>query len=336
MQSVRSELIYGKNSLSQMNKLYLNPLFLFGLVLKLVLIAGMAPLAVQLWYSPFMAVSTASLTLDPWSTWLADGETIEAFPYGYAMWLVLLPMTLITKLSGVPLRYGYEITLLLADFSLLYILNKLLPGRERLLLLAYWLSPIVIFASYILGYNDVIPSLLLTLSIFFIRQIELKLAGIFFAAAISAKLSMIIALPFFVIYLFNHKALRQRMSNFVIGFCIGSLLLGIPFLFSEEGLQMLFGNPELDKDFNLSISMGEQFIVYIVPLIYLLSLYLVWRIKRLNFDLFQATTGLAFLLIVLMTPASPGWFVWCIPFLSFYQALSGRVAILLVGLFSLL
>jgi uridine kinase len=336
MQSVPSELIYGKNFLSQMNKLYLNPLFLFGLVLKLVLIAGMTPTAVQLWYSPFMAVSTASLTLDPWSTWLAGGETIEAFPYGYAMWLVLLPMTLITKLSGLPLRYGYEITLLFADFSLLYILNKLLPGRQRLLLLAYWLSPIVIFSSYILGYNDVIPSSLLTLSIFFIRRNELKLAGIFFAAAISAKLSMIIALPFFVIYLFNHKALRQSMSSYVIGFCIGSLLLGIPFLFSEAGLQMLFGNPEMGKVYNLSTSIGEQFTVYIVPLIYLLTLYLVWRIKRLNFDLFQATTGLAFLLIVLMTPASPGWFVWCIPFLSFYQALSGRVAILLVGLFSLL
>jgi uridine kinase len=45
---------------------------------------------------------------------------------------------------------------------------------------------------------------------------------------------------------------------------------------------------------------------------------------------------MAFLLIVLMSPASPGWFVWCMPFLAFYQAMSGRIAIILVGLFSVL
>jgi len=43
---------------------------------------------------------------------------------------------------------------------------------------------------------------------------------------------------------------------------------------------------------------------------------------------------MAFLLIVLMTPASPGWFEWCLPFLVLYQAMSGRIAILLVGMFS--
>jgi len=35
-----------------------------------------------------------------------------------------------------------------------------------------------------------------------------------------------------------------------------------------------------------------------------------------------------------MTPASPGWFVWCLPFLALYQAMSGRIATVLVGLFS--
>ena len=169
-----------------MNRLYLNPLFHIGLVLRLVIIIYMAQDAMTIWYIPFLEVSTDSLTFDPWSTWIAGGGVIDAFPYGYAMWLVLLPMTLITKLSNLPLSYGYELTLLMADFSLLYILDKLLPKRQHLLLIAYWLSPIVIFACYALGYNDIIPALLLTLSIFFIRQTKLKLAGVLCAAAISA------------------------------------------------------------------------------------------------------------------------------------------------------
>ena len=55
-------------------------------------------------------------------------------------------------------------------------------------------------------------------------------------------------------------------------------------------------------------------------------------VRRLNFDLFQATTGVAFLLIVLMTPASPGWIVWSLPFLVLPSG--AGAAILLVGLFS--
>ena len=71
-----------------------------------------------------------------------------------------------------------------------------------------------------------------------------------------------------------------------------------------------------------------------IPFVYSILLYLTWRAGRLNFELFTASTCLTFLVIVLMTPASPGWFVWCLPFLALYQAMSGRMAILLVGIFS--
>ena len=319
-----------------MKKMCLHPLFFLGLTIRLALIIGMAPLAVSEWYVPFISISISSLTLDPWSRWIAEGGASAAFPYGYAMWLSFLPITLATKLIGVPLQYGYELTLLAFDFCLLITLHQLLPRRHRLLLAVYWLSPIVILASYVLGLNDLVPALLLTLSIFFIRRVDLKLAGIFYAAAISAKLSMVVALPFVVIYLYNNKALRQRISKFLIGFIVCELVLGVPFLFSSAGIQMLFGNPEMGKIYRVALDLGESVSIYMVPLIYLVILYLVWRVRRLNFDLFQAVTGMSFLLIVLMTPASPGWFVWSLPFLALYQAMSGRIAILLIGAFSAL
>ncbi len=257
-----------------------------------------------------------------------------AFPYGYAMWVVFLPMTLVAKLTGLPLLYAYHLTILAADFCLLLTLRRLLPDRQRLLLIAYWLSPIVILASYGLGLNDLIPALLLCLSIVFVRQVELKLAGALLAAALSAKLSMVVALPFFAIYLFNNRPLRTRLPKFLSGFALSILLLWLPFLFSRAGIQMLLGNPEMGKIYQLAIGLPGNVSIYVVPLLYLVMLYVAWRVRRLNFDLFQAITGMAFLLIVLMTPASPGWFVWCLPFLAFYQAMSGHMAILLVGMFS--
>ena len=317
-----------------MKKIVLHPMFIIGLAVRLVLIVCIAPVAVTEWYAPFLDFSTSVLTADPWSTWIARGETSVAFPYGYAMWVAFLPMTLVAKLIGLPLLYAYQLTILFADFCLLLTLCRLLPDRQRLLLLAYWLSPIVILASYGLGLNDLIPALLLCLSIVFVRQIDLKLAGALMAAAISAKLSMLVAFPFFAIYLFNNRSLRKRLPEFLSGFGLSILLLGVPFLDSAAGMQMLLGNPEMGRIYQLAVGLAGNVSIYAVPLIYLIMLYLAWRVRRLNFDLFQATTGMAFLLIVLMTPASPGWFVWCLPFLALYQAMSGRMAILLVSVFS--
>ena len=317
-----------------MKKLLLHPFFMIGLAIRLALIVGVTPFAVTTWYVPFLDVSTTVLTLDPWSAWIVSNGDPVAFPYGYAMWLAFLPLSLAAKITGLPLLYAYDLTLLAADFCLLLTLHRLLPNRKQLLLLVYWLSPIIILASYGLGLNDLIPALLLVLSIVFVRRIELKLAGILLAAAISAKLSMVVALPFFAIYLFNNRALRQHSPEFMSGFGFSILVLGGAFLFSEAGLQMLLGNPEMEKIYQLAIGLVGNVSIFVTPLAYLVMLYLTWRVRRLNFDLFQATIGMAFLLIVLMTPASPGWFVWCIPFLVLYQAMSGRIAILMVGIFS--
>ena len=319
-----------------MSKLYRHPLFLFGMAIRIALILSAAPLAVSTWYVPFLESSISAQTFNPWSTWLAAGGTPLAFPYGYVMWLILLPISFVSKQIGLPLHWGYDLTLLLVDFFLLITLNHLLPKHNKLILAAYWLSPIIILATYVLGLNDLIPTLLLTLSLAFIRQIKLRLAGICCAAAISAKFSMIVALPFFLIYIFNNKPLRQQINQFLIGLFICGVVFGLPFVLSDAGIRMLIGNRELVKVYHIALDLGGNVSIYLLPLVYVVMLYLTWRVRRLNFDLFQSTTGIAFLLIVLMTPASPGWFVWSIPFLILYQAMSGRIAVVWIGLFSAL
>lgn len=317
-----------------MKKIFLHPLFIGGLVIRLSLILIMAPSTIAEWYSPFLDVSISTLSIDPWSVWIASGGDSVAFPYGYAMWLAFLPLSLLVKIVGIPLLYSYYGTILVADVLLLIILCQLLPGRKRLILLAYWLSPITIISSYGLGLNDIIPALFLIVSMLFIRQVRLTWAGIFLACAISSKLSMVVAVPFFAIYLFNNRSLRQHAANFLISFSVSCSILVGAFFASKSGFLMLFGNPEMGKIYQLAIRLSGNSSIFIVPLLYLMVLYVVWRVRRLNFDLFHSTIGLAFLLIVLMTPSSPGWFVWCIPFLVLYQAMSGRIAVLFVGLFS--
>jgi uridine kinase len=319
-----------------MKRLCTHPLFPIGLGIRLALIFTVLPTAVTEWYVPFLDASIAQLTLDPWAVWLERGGTPAAFPYGYAMWVVFLPLTLFCKLLGLPLFLGYSFTLLAADLGLLAVLRKLLPSRERLLLGVYWLSPIVLIASYALGLNDLVPVLLLVLSLYFTRQLKLFLAGVFCVAAISAKLSMVLALPFFMIYFLHARALHQVLPGFFKGGAAAVIALGLPFLFSGSGLQMLLSNPEMGKVYQFALTIGGSISVYVVPLVYLVMLYGAWRVRRLNFELFQSTLGMAFLLVVLFTPASPGWFIWAMPLLVAYQAMSGRIAIILSGVFSAL
>ncbi len=323
--------------MSHLRSLFLHPLFMLGLLVRLLLIFGLAPLAAADLYVPFLKATTSFFSIDPWSSWLALGGSNAAFPYGYAMLLAFLPLSVLSQLLGDgSVGLAYQLTLLISDLALLMVLQRMLPQRVRLLLVVYWLSPIVILATYGLGLNDLIPVLLLTLAFYCIKHYLFRWAGALCAAAMSAKLSMVVALPFFVIYLYNNRALRQKLVQFFLGFVTVGSVLFIPFVFSVGGVSMLMGNPEMGKIYVLAISMGEYSTVYIVPLIYLLMVYYAWRIKRLNFELFQGITGLAFLMVVFMTPASPGWFLWVVPFLVIYQGMSGRMAITLTSIFSAL
>lgn len=319
-----------------MKKVILNPLFIIGLVIRLGLVFLIQPQPVIEWYVPFLNISTTAFSLDPWELWLTHGGDPIAFPYGYVMWLTFLPLTLLCKLLSLPLIYGYGFTLIIIDFSLLQVLRKIIPNRDRLLLVTYWLSPIVIVASYFMGFNDLVPVLLLSLALYYVKKSDLLFCGMACIAAISAKLSMILALPFFLIYLIHNRGLRQLLPDYIKGMSIGIVITLLPFLFSYSGLSMIASNPEMIKVYKLAFDLGSGMFIYLVPLAYCITLYITWRVKRLNFELFNALMGLVFLLVVLMTPASPGWFIWTIPLLVSYQAISDRVSILLVSLFSVL
>jgi uridine kinase len=319
-----------------MKKLLTNPLFGLGLGIRLLMIAALLPQASANWYTPFLAHSLSSPSLDPWSTFLLDGGNAAAFPYGYVMWLAFLPLTLLCKLVGLSLHLGYGATLLAADTAMMLTLNRLYPGRLNALLSTYWLSPIVLLASYWLGLNDIVPVLLLCLALANLPTLRFGMAGFLCGAAISAKLSMVLALPFFLIYLFQNKALRLALRPFSQGLAIAFVLFGLPFLVSHGGLFMLLHNPEMGKVYQFSLEIGNGTRLYLLPLAYLLTLYVTWRVRRLNFELFSALLGLAFFLVVLMTPASPGWFIWILPLLVAYQLRSDRIAWLLVSAFSTL
>ena len=322
--------------MSKFFSFFKSPLFLLGLFVRLLLIVSVLPLPVGEWYVPFLNNSLNSFTLDPWLSWISRGGTLLAFPYGYAMWFFLTPLTLLCKVLFIPVAYGYGVSLLLADFGLLLFLRQLLHCSNRLLLAIYWLSPINLIASYCFGYNDIIPVFLLVAALYCLKDLRFILSGLLLISAISAKLSMVISLPFFLVYIFNKRSLRQISLQFFAGLTLGFCIFILPFIWSSAGIEMLVSNPEMGKIYHLSIGLVSNMSVYIVPLAYFLMLYAAWRFNRINFELLYAILGMAFLLVVLLTPASPGWFIWVLPLLVAYQLSSDRAAIYITSIFSVL
>ena len=319
-----------------MKTLLLHPLFFVGAAVRLGLVLALSPVAVRHWYAPFMQASASRFDFDPWSGWLAAGGDVLAFPYGYVMWLIFLPSAWLAELLAVPAQYGYQLTLVAVDVGLLFSLRRLVPDMPTQRLLTwYWLSPLVLLATYGLGLNDLVPVLLLTVTIALIRQPATKMqsayAGAVCALAVSAKLSMVIGIPFLLIYLYNRKLLRTHLPAFLAGLSLSAVCVFGPALLSPGHIHMLWQNPEMQNIYQLMFRMNNGQLLFVVPAIYVLMLYAVWSMGRLNFDLFLTGTGISFLLVTLFAATSPGWFIWNMPFLMFCVSIGSLSTRLLAG-----
>ena len=316
------------------NKIFISPFFYVGLLLKISLASYFSSSLLTDLYVPFLSASLENFSFDPWSSWFLNGGNQNAFPYGFVMWIVFLPLIFLFDFIGISIETGYIGTLLLFDLGLLFVFCQLNPKKDTKLIWLYWLSPIVIFGIYVYGINDIIPVFFLVLALLLIKSRKFTYSGVVFIMAVSAKLSMLLALPFFIIYLYSSKSIRKMLLNFLRGLFLGFLVFILTFFISDFGYLMIRNNPELLKIFELSLQLNEKLTVYIVPVIYLLMLYAAWKIKRMNYFIFEAILGLSFFLVVLPTPASPGWILWSLPVLISYQINYGKKAILITSIFT--
>ena len=197
-------------------------LFYFGLITRLILIIFCTPVIQEIWFVEFIKNSLESLSFNPWEDHLNAGGDVQAFPYGFIMYLVYLPLTAIgwvlDKLFSFHYfsLFGFTITSLILDYGILHSISRLLKNYSpKLLLSAYWCSPIILYIFYWHGQIDVLPVFLLLWGLVFLQEEKTILAGAFLGIAISAKFSMIASIPFIFIYLIRNRRLDK--FNFLIG-----------------------------------------------------------------------------------------------------------------------
>ena len=322
--------------------LFREKIFHLGILIKFFLIIALFPVIQQEWFVPFIVNWFEGPKNLPWSGYLLSGGDPLAFPYGLIMFIAHLPTTAIGWAIdnffsvGYFAHFGFRISLFIADIFLLLLLLQVFENHWRKILIYYWLSPLVIFITYWHGQSDLIPVALFIYSLTLIKRGNYWLAGMILAFSIGAKHSMIIGAPFIILYLWSHNGINKELQRFLT-FFIGSLfIIEAPFLLSDAFRMMVLDNREVGKLYWLFIKMGDNIFIYLTPLIYVLLLYFFWRIRRINFDLLLAVMGVAFSIIIIMTPSPPGWYLWLVPIFALHQSRYGSGAVAIIAVFSFL
>jgi len=318
-------------------------IFNIFLVIKIFFIVLVVPSIQDVWFIDFIKNAINNPSLDPWSNYLSNYGDSLGFPYGPIMFLIFIPLSLIFWTLGLPfgledyfLGIGFRANLLIFDLILFLVLSKLLDNKKKEIIFFYWLSPLIFYVTYIYGQLDIIPTTITIIGYFKLYKNEFKNSGYFFGLAIATKLSFALIIPFPLIYLWQNKRLSYGFIPFIKSLSKILVLFVLVPVISSGYRAMVLSTPVKASLISLNFSINNNLNIFILPLVFILIIYSIWRLKRSNFTLLTAITGLAFLISTLMMPPSPGWYLWALPFLIIYQIRTDINGRLLISFFTIL
>lgn len=329
-------------------RIFKKKIFWLGIILKIIVILfSISNLRFDL-FLPFLSSFDSQYLFDPWTSHINNTGINNAFPYGTTMYLFYkIPILVFNylfnnSLSTLINNYIIGFTTLVIDVSILFILSETLSNKNKkydnYLLYFYWLSPVILYSSYYHGQLDLLPSGLLCLSLYFLDKEKYSLSGFSIGMAFTAKFNILISFPFLIIYIYKRWYEKYRLFWFLSFFISTSISQLFYSLFSEGYRNTVLGTPEVNKLFTLSINYGQNTNLYLIPIVYVFSIYLFWKLTRPGKDLIWTSLAISFIPIYVLLPPSPGWVIWLLPFLVYYLCLqkSSGIDILLYYSFSIL
>ena len=292
-------------------------LFFSSIFLKILLLVAVVPNFQSELFIPFL--EAFKLDRDPWQDWISSGASLSAFPYGLIMLLIFLPIKIGSVLSNIfgwdlatSFQVMFSLIVLAIDISISAILRK--SNTSSLLQITYAFSPLVIWINYILGQTDLIPAMFLLLTAHFLTTSKSGKAGVMLGLAIGAKFSILLSVPFFLVYFYDNPRFSQHARKFFAAACMTTMINYSPLLFSQGVRQMVIGTPETRhlQDFRIDFGSVELFIF---PVIYTLLLYWLWRTGRTSIQVLFIFVAAALLALSVISSSSVGWTLWGIPLL---------------------
>jgi len=312
------------------------PLFYIGVLIKILLGSLLASKFLTDLFIPFVDYFVSSGFANPYEKFLNAGE-VAHFPYPLLMLYVLaIPKMLlgwIAPESEFFRLFLSRLPLLVADISIFFILKSWLKEKYHSRLICfYWLSPVLIYISYIHGQLDVIPIAFLFGSLFYLFKDKFLYSGILLGCALATKTNIALVYPFFFLFLTSKNLSLKTIGSFFLAAFGVFTLINMPYMTDSAFFNMVFFNQEQSKLFNVLIPLNSL-AVFLIPASLLILFVRGVLLKTYNRDIFIMFLGFAFSIILLFIPPMQGWYFWLIPFLAyFYIKEEGRSPLLFIGL----
>ncbi len=217
-----------------------------------------------------------------------------------------------------------KIPYLIFDLSVAFLLMKLFTEKkDKFLILMFWMfNPIDIYATYMMGQFDIIPTFFSILAIYFVARSQYSK----FTSFASISLGLGIAFKIYPLFLLVSLALIkksffERAGIFFLGL-IPYIILILPFL-SSSGFKnsALVANQTLKSFYAaVPISGGESILLFPTLLIFLYIFISIKGIERKNlWNIFL----IILLSFFIFTHFHPQWLLWVTPFLAIHLIRSG-------------
>lgn len=298
-----------------------NRLFLFGIAIKLLLIIFLTPSPNTMGGGFIPFIENAANFSNSYAVFV----NTDSFPYPALMLYIFAFAKLI--LFFIPTVITMKIVIFIADFLIFKILIQWINNKKKEVIYLYWLSPLTIYINYIHGQLDIIPILFLMVSINYIFKNKYLVSMLFFGLSLSTKTSMILALPFILVFYYFRKKYLKSMFFYVFVVFITFFLINLPFIGSLSFYNMVFNNSAQQKLFEVVLNYGSSgdlnvTHIYLAVFFYLIVLFQAIYIKIKTYDIFILFISFAFGIILIFVNPMPGWFYWIIPFWVYFFAQS--------------
>lgn len=252
-----------------------------------------------------------------------ENGVTNAFPYPIVMLLTQsIGEVLISvfHVSFLPVQnLLFKLPSLAMDILILFYLSKLFPEKRRYVAVLYFSSPIILYAVYMHGQLDLIPTGFLIISIYYLvagrEKQSLVKSGIFLTLALLSKLHILAALPIILLYLLKREGLKKTF--YYGGGVTAFTVLGLLPFWSEGFSQMVLFNSEQAVLTQVYVRFAS--ICIYIPIIAVLLIYLsTFNISVINKNLLISLLGVLFAVFLALCPPMPGWYVWIVPFITVF------------------
>ena len=215
-------------------------------------------------------------------------------------------------------NFWFKLPLLLFDVAGLWLLLRMKMSYKYAVII-YFCSPIILYSTYMHGQLDIIPTVFLIASLFFLTSKKTKWDtawySVFLGLSLASKLHILAAVPILFLYVVKKKGLLAAIGYHALTAGV-VLICSAPF-FCRGFVETVLFNKEQSVLLNVYLDYVSTRLL--IPVFVLLVLYFyVYQLKYINLNLLVSSLNLLFAVFLVCIPAMPAWFIWIVPFITLY------------------